>query len=70
MPEGLQLIGQAIRMVQDWKSLPKSERDSVARAIAAAARYWNQPVQDRRQFQRPLKTGTSQWRSESGSSGQ
>src|SRR2546429_9439682 len=40
MAERVQLTHQAIRMTQDWESLPKNERESVAREIAAAARYW------------------------------
>ena len=71
MAEGRQLTDQEIRMVQDWEKLPKSERDTVAREIAAAAaaRYWRQPVERRRRFQRSMNTGTSQWRSESRASG-
>jgi len=69
MAEGRQLTDQEIRMVQDWQKLPKSERDTVAREIAAAARYWRQPVERRRRFQRSMNTGTSQWRSESRASG-
>ncbi len=38
MAERVQLTHQAIRMAQDWESLPKNERDGVAREIAAAAR--------------------------------
>ena len=45
MAERVQLTDQAIRMAQDWESLPKNERDNVAREIAAAARYWrNHPA--------------------------
>jgi hypothetical protein len=57
MAERVQLTHQAIRMAQDWESLPKNERDSVAREIAAAARYWRiQAAQatneERERFQR------------------
>ena len=69
MAEGRRLTDQELRMVQDWESLPKNERDSLAREIAAAARYWKQPVERRRRFSRAMNTGTSQWRSEIGSSG-
>ena len=69
MAEGRQLTDQEIRMVQDLESLPQSERDSLAREIAAAARYWNQTREERRRFQRAMKTRINQWRSENGSIG-
>jgi hypothetical protein len=68
MAEGLELADQAIRIVEDWKSLPKGERDSLALEIAAAARYWNQTREERRRFQRAMKTRINQWRSENSSS--
>jgi hypothetical protein len=69
MTKRVQLTDQAIRLAHEWESLPKKERESVAREIAALARYWNQAAEERERFQRFMKIGTKQWRSESGSSG-
>ena len=52
MAERVSLTDQAIRMIRDWTSLPKNERDALAREIAAAARYWNQSAEEHERFQR------------------
>jgi hypothetical protein len=52
MAERVQLTDQAFRMIRDWTSLPKNERDAMAREIAAAARYWNQSKEERERFRR------------------
>jgi hypothetical protein len=63
MIERIQLTHQAIRMAQDWESLPKNERDSVAREIAAAARYWRQTAhaahEERAQFRRFMQAAVT-----------
>ena len=63
MDEQLQLTPQAIRVAYDWESLPKSERDSVAREIAAAARYWRQTAhaahEERAQFRRFMQAAVT-----------
>jgi hypothetical protein len=51
-------------MAQDWESLPKNERDSVAREIAAAARYWRIQAahatnEERERFQRFMQAAVT-----------